>query len=472
MSEQALDLRRSGQILRRHKILVGIVLILGALAGGVYAIANPPLLTSTALVILPQSSQAQQGAAVIIDGAADPYTLTQQVIMTSNTVLRGAAPQVRPAMSVDKLRRDISVGILTPYVISVSAKGKVAADAEATANAVARSYLSYIDSASSPIGRVPAQLLEPATSATRARLVPLLVDVLAGAVAGLLIGVIIVLAIGRNDRRLRERDQIADSIGVPVLASVSVAQPSDAAAWMKLLADYAPGAVDAWQLRKALHQLGLMGMSSADPRDGGFSLAVISLSTDRKALALGPQLAALAAAAGIPTALVIGPAQDANTAATLRAACAAAATGGAAGAAGAAGAKGAAGTAGTAGTGSGPPNRSRQLRVAVRDDPHVGDLPGAALTVVVTVVDGKAPRVADTMRTTATMLGVSASTVTAEQLARVAVSAAVNGREIAGILVADPDPADRTTGRVPQVARPGLRRMPTRMTGTTTEIRQ
>jgi len=61
--------------------------------------------------------------------------------------------------------------------------------------------------------------------------------------------------------------------------------------------------------------------------------------------------------------------------------------------------------------------------------------------------------------------------VTAEQLARIAVSAAVDGREIAGILVADPDPADRTTGRVPQVARPGLRRMPTRMTGTTTEIR-
>ena len=132
MSEQALDLRRSGQILRRHKILVGIVLILGALAGGVYAIANPPLLTSTALVILPQSSQAQQGAAVIIDGAADPYTLTQQVIMTSNAVLRGAAPQVRPAMSLDKLRRDISVGILTPYVISVSAKSKVAADAPVT----------------------------------------------------------------------------------------------------------------------------------------------------------------------------------------------------------------------------------------------------------------------------------------------------------------------------------------------------
>ncbi len=444
MSEQPLDSRRSAQILRRHKILVGVAVILGALAGGVYAIGNPPLLTSTALVILPQSTQAQQGAAVIIDGGADPYTITQQVIMTSNAVLYGAVPHVRPAMSVNKLRRDISVGVLTPYVMSVSAQGKVASDAEATANAVALSYMSYVGSASSPIGPVPAQLLESATSATGAPLRPIPVDILAGAVSGLLIGVIIALAIGRNDRRLRDRDEIADSIGVPVLASICVAHPSDAAGWMKLLADYAPGAVDAWQLRKALRQLALMGMNSSDPRAGGFSLAVLSLSTDRKALALGPQLAALAASVGISTALVIGPAQDANTAATLRAACAAGV----------------------------PPKRSRYLRVAVRDDPQVGELPGAALTIVVSVVDGKAPRVADTMRTTATMLAVSASAVTAEQLARIAVSAAVDGREIAGILVADPDPADRTTGRVPQVARPGLRRMPTRMTGAMTEIRQ
>jgi len=443
MNEQALDVRRSAQILRRHKVLLGIVVILGALAGLVYAEANPAMLTSTALIILPQSEQAQQGAAVIVDGAADPYTLTQQVIITSNVVLRNALPHVRPATSVDKLRRDISVGILTPYVISVTAKGNVASDAETTANAVARSYLNYVGSTSSPIGRVPAQVLEPATSATGAPLRPLLLDILAGAVAGLLIGGIIALALGRNDRRLRERNEIADSIGVPVLASVSVAQPPDAAGWMNLLADYAPGAVDAWQLRKALHQLGPMGLNSSDPRADGFSLAVLSLSTDRKALALGPQLAASAAAVGISTALVIGPAQDANTAATLRAACAAAV----------------------------PPQRSGYLRVAVADDPHVDELPRAALTVVVAVVDGKAPRVADTMRTTATTLGVSASAVTAEQLARIAVSAAVDGREIAGILVADPDPADRTTGRVPQVARPGLRRMPTRMTGTTTEIR-
>jgi hypothetical protein len=171
---------------------------------------------------------------------------------------------------------------------------------------------------------------------------------------------------------------------------------------------------------------------------------VLSLSTDRKALALGPQLAAFAAAAGIPTALVIGPGQDANVAATLHTACAAAA----------------------------PPKISRYLRVAVSNDAQAGQLPGIVLVVVVAIVDGQAPRVADTMRATATVLGVSAGAATADQLARIAVSAATDGREIAGILVADPDVADRTTGRVPQVARPGLRAMPTRITGTTTEMRR
>src|SRR5262249_32762513 len=138
--------------------------------------------------------------------------------------------------------------------------------------------------------------------------------------------------------------------------------------------------------------------------------------------------------------------QDPNTTATLRAACAA------------------------------PPESSRRpenLRVAVSDHAEAPDrLPGAGLIVVVAVVDGQTPRVADTMRTTATVLGVSAGKVTADQLAPVAVSAANSGRDISGILVADPDSADHTTGRLPEVSRPGQRRMPSRVTGISTGARR
>ena len=77
----------------------------------------------------------------------------------------------------------------------------------------------------------------------------------------------------------------------------------------------------------------------------------------------------------------------------------------------------------------------------------------------------------DTMHTTSTVLGVSSGAATAEQLAQVAVSADADGREIIGILVADPEPTDHTTGRIPQLSRSAHRRLPTRLTGITTEMR-
>ncbi len=440
MNQQALDLRRSIQIVWRHRILVGVVVALGILAGGAYAKLHPPMLTSTALVVLPQSPQSAQGT---VNGAPDPYTATQEVIAGSNEVLLGALPHVRPAMSLAELRREVQIGSLTPYVISISAKGMVAASTETAANAVANSYIHYIDSASSPVGRVSAQLLEPATSATGlAPLELLIVEALVGAVIGTFIGAIISLAISRTDRRLRERDEIANSIGAPVLASFPVGHPADAAGWTKLLEDYKPGALHTLQLRRALQQLGMEAVDINNGSEGGpSSFVVLSLSSDPGALALGPQLAAFAASHGIPTALVIGPQQDPDVTATLRTACAM------------------------------PPLASSKLRVSVAD----GDVdvpPDAALTVVVAVVDSRSPRVPYMTRTTATVLGVSAGAATAEQLARVAVSAAADDREIAGILVADPEPTDRTTGRITQLPRPAQRRLPTRLKGITTEIRR
>ena len=49
------------------------------------------------------------------------------------------------------------------------------------------------------------------------------------------------------------------------------------------------------------------------------------------------------------------------------------------------------------------------------------------------------------------MLGVSAGGATAEELARVATAAAADDRDIYGILVANPDAGDQTTGRIPHL---------------------
>jgi hypothetical protein len=188
MSMPAPDLRRSFHVIRRYGIVVGIAVTVSLLAGIATAAVSPVTVTSTALVALPQAGQ---DAVAASGGEPAPFTATQEVIAGSNPVLAGALPDVRPAMSLSGLRHDIQIGSPAPDVISVSARGDTAGDAEATASAVARSYLQYVGSASSPVGRVPAHLLEPAISVTgTARLLLLLAGAGLGAVSGVLTGVI------------------------------------------------------------------------------------------------------------------------------------------------------------------------------------------------------------------------------------------------------------------------------------------
>jgi capsular polysaccharide biosynthesis protein len=418
MSDQQLDLRRSLQVLSEHLAAVGILAALGFIAGACFtAFVHPPMPASTALVVLP---------------ASNSDTLAQAATATSDPVLAGALHSVHPAISLQTMRSRVQVASLNPDLLQITARGERAAAAESAANAVAASYVAYVGSVSAPGGQVSAQVLADATNATAPQLgIDILATAVLGAVAGALIGVTGVLAIGPRDRRLRKRDEIADAIGVPVLASVRVRHPARAATWTRLLADYQPSVRDAWRLRAALSDLEPGIMTSADTGAGGFSLTVVSFSSDRRALALGPQLAVFAASCGIPTTLAVGPLRHSRAAAGLRAAAAAPPS----------------------------PRGSNRLRVVVADDHDLDERSAAPR-----LVDDRASQVADPARTGATVLGVSAGAATAEQLARVAAKVAAHGRSIAGILVADPDPADPTTGRVPQLARPT--RGPTRMTST------
>jgi capsular polysaccharide biosynthesis protein len=428
MSEQALDLRKALQLVWRRKRLVAIFAAVGLLLGSVYTAVSPPVPTAQALVILPSNIKDLQ---------------TQVVIATSDQVLQSAQQSTDRNLSLEGLRKKITAKGLTSNVISITATGPSADAAENLANSVAQSYINLLSSANGPGGPLQIRVLQSAATATQT---PLFVQLLEtegiGILLGILIGAIIALALSRGDKRLRERDEIADSIGVPVLASIPVAHPSDAAAWTRLLEEYEPAVVHAWRLRTVLRELGLAEADVVGSADGdGLSVALLTLAGDRRALALGPQLAVFVAAMGIRTALLITPHADGAVSVALRTACAAAA----------------------------PPGSRRPaaLRVGVGELPE-GDHAAAALTVVVAVVDESKPQVADLRPTGVTLLGVSAGTVTAAQLARVAVSAADAGRQLTGVLVADPLSGDRTTGRLPQLARPVRSQQPTRLTGTKT----
>jgi hypothetical protein len=201
MSLEALDLGWFLQIARRIWAAVGTVAMCGLVAGIAVVALRPATLSSTALIVLRQAPRSAQASA---SPGADGYMPTQLVIASSDPVLSGALPHASPALSLKALRRVIQFGNPAPGILSISATGATAARAEATANAVADSYIAYIRSPGSPIGRVPAELLEPATSAAGR---PLLGDLLStgglGALLGALIGAIDALAFSRSDRRFR-----------------------------------------------------------------------------------------------------------------------------------------------------------------------------------------------------------------------------------------------------------------------------
>jgi len=423
MNQQVPDMRRSAQIIRRHKKIVFIAAALGILASVPFTLLNQPMLTSETLVALPSQPVHNVQTEVIVAG--------------STPVLVGAMRHIDPVMPLGVLRSRVQVSSVTADILAIDAQGTTGAEAMDTANAVASSYIEYIRNTTSPdVPGIPgAWVLEPGTSATGTPLlVRLLVNGALWALFGMLAGAIVALAVGSNDRRLWGRDEIAYATGIPVLASIPVGHPADVAGWRRLVEGYEPGAVQVRSLQKVLHQLGLI---SAGGRSG-ISVAVVSLPSDPGALALGPQLAAFAASRRIPTTLVIDHQRGGKAMALLRAAC----TGGPAT----------------------PSGHWGNFLTTVGDQEEVGRQPEAALTVIVALVDSQGLRSAGTIPATATVLAVSAGVATAEQLASIAVSAGDGGGAVAGIIIADPDPADQTTGRVPQPAAPA-RGVPTRLIG-------
>jgi len=434
MTQQQPTLRRSMRIVRRYKGIVGGFALLGLAAGVGYAVLNPPLQTSSALVILPTPK---------------PNIQTDTLIAESAPVLSAALPHIGHGTTLTELRKGITVTDATGNVISINATDKTATDAEADANAVAASFLSFIGSANSPVGAVAGRVFVPASTATSGG--PIKQFILygpIGLVAGLVIGFIVALRRDRGDRRLRTRDEIANSIGVPVLAAVEADQPGDAQAWLRLLAQYQPDAVQAWTLRTTLARLRSAsddtGRNAGASNGGGVgrtTIAVVSLAADPVALTIGPQLAVFASSLGIPTALIVCAQAPGEANATLRAAAAAWSPASAA--------------------------QANTLRVIAASDADLqGALPPAALTVIVTAVDDAAPRVSEVVRAHATVLAVSPRVATPEQLARVAASAADAGGNVVGIMVANPEPDDATTGFAPAMGRQA-RALPTRMNGTT-----
>jgi capsular polysaccharide biosynthesis protein len=503
MSADVTDLRAHAATLRRRFRVLAIAAAIGLAGGAAYVVLQPPPLTSTTLVLLPTPALTE---------SSNSDVPTQVRIATSANILDQAGKAVKPALGARKIEKMIKVTAPTNQLLQIEATSTDAAQAQALSQAVADAYVSYVrDTArevtsaaladlttrrdelqaqinllqreinatitrqraldpnseearqesqllaglrtqqadialqldkvkdkiatGSPVGSggsagtVVVQQATPAIGQTSA--VRMLIWAPAGAAAATVLGAIILLVTAQRDPRVRQLDDIADAIGSPVLAAIHSRPQRSAAGWSTLLETYHATPVESWALRRALRSLApadRKGLARTAGRvDHPQSLTVVSLSGDGRGLAMGPQLAAFASSLGIATRVV--PTVGQGRAPTLWAAY---------------------------GTDSTAPARQHL---------YVGDTPDEVkidLTVYLVVVDRNHPHLGETPDSPATILAVAAATATEQDLARVAVAVDNAGHRIDGILVADPDQTDRTSGRQTMPERSRRIALPTR----------
>ena len=508
MTDQVVtDARWALATLRRRRSVLALAAAVGLLAGVVYVTVEPPPLISTTMVLLPTPALAESSSSDVE---------TQVRIALSHTILERAGQTVAPSLPARSVEKMIKVSAPTNQLIQVDATSSDAAEAKTLSQAVADSYVGYVSNTArevtsaaladlnvrkdnlqeqitqlqneiaatrkrqqsvdpnSPDGKEEAQLLaglrtqqanislqldkvqdkiatgapvgsavaagtSVVQSATEARGPSTFVRVLVWAPLGALVCTIltaaVLLAVTRRDPRVRLRDEIADAVGSPVLAAVQSRPQSSVAGWSTLLESYEATPMESWAFRQLLRGLApanRKGEARAAGRvDHPQSLAVVSLSGGGRGLAIGPQLAAFASSVGIPTRLVTATGHE--SAATLWAACA--------------------------------PEREITGRPAGL---YLGDAPSEQsidLTIILVVADRGQPYLGDTPASAATILSIASATATEQELARVAVAVDDADRRIDGVVVANPDQTDRTSGRHTMDERSRRPALPTRLTG-------
>ncbi len=510
MSEQIVDLRSVWAILRRHTGALTAAAALGGLAGGAAFLTLPPVYSSTAMVLFP-ATPANASAQATSHAIA-----TQAEIASSQTVLARAGQLTRGRPSAAEVAGRVQVDAPTDDILTITAQGASAADAEQLATAVATADVDYLDEIAAPSGQDeraasdkrrstladslgavqdqlarttarlradgPSSAAGKADAATLAQLTARQADLVlqidaidrqvaaqtttdaapasgprlmgsasparalspvtrgamfvgAGAAAALVAAAALTILRGRREKALRSRDQIADSIGVPVVASTRSRPPRSVAGWVGLLRGYAPDSSEAWGLRQLLRRF---AAGAPEPRAGAATqprrIVVLTLAGDQPALSFAAQLASFAAATGVCTQLVVGSRSQESTS-SLRAACTR--------------------------IGNDDELRPGLFVDGGSDAPARGDLVVQTLTVSrqepgIQVVPGE---------NAVGLLVVSSGAATGEDLARVALAADDAGVPLQGIVVANPDPLDRTTGRLLPTQRALLAPLPSLMTG-------
>jgi len=484
LNEQVLDLRRAVRALRRRWRVVLALFAIGVGVGVVVTLKTPRVYIATTDVLLPPSPVDSKGLAL-------RDIETELHIARSSDVVGQAAAALQPPVRAAVLRPRIQVRPLSTDIIEVVAAADSGRNAAQQADAVAEAYVALssgtsstqndsvlarlkkqiedmsqeIDRLNGSVAGVEAALRgqDPASAegvrltgerdALRNRQAGIVAQVSTletqvsdaqqaaaakqgirvlerasrpkhparprplwnvgwSGLVGLAAGGVVGLVIDVKQRRMRSRDQMARAAGAPVVASLTLPRRGSARACRVLVNSWVPTAIEALTIRRAFLGLGV------DENDGPTNVVVITLPGDQSGPLVAFQLAAFAADTGTPTAFRIATRHPST--AQLRFACGARA------------------------------DESSQIRrnlFFLEADPasEANDLGGVQLTITL-VVRSDDLVLPTSGWPTISVIAAASGVATAEQLAAAAVAAIDAGHPVRGVLVANPESNDSTTG--------------------------
>lgn len=487
--EQPLDLRRSLRALRRRWwIVAGLVSV--AVAGGVSAtVLKGPTFEARAGVLLPPASYDANGRSL-------RNVITERRIASSAAILGPAGQALSPPVPASRLIKRVRVGTVGSDILEVAAQAPSGREAVALANAVAKEYVNFSENATADQANTSITLLKDTAAALQTQIEKLGADIAAGSarlgalatgspeavqqaalidsqraaqvdatrqlstinsrvadarlnaeltrrglrilepattpnpawrrqavkrigiagLVGLLGGVILAIYLGHWDRRLRSRDEVAQAAGLPVLASLAVRPPKRVDHWRDLLQRWTPSASERLVLRQAFIKLRYLSVQTPT------NLTVVTLPGDVAALAVAVKLAAYSADVGISTGVVI-TIRD-RAAARLRSACVVAST-------------------------SRAGARPNLWTLDGTHDVEALDVKAggsADLTVTVATVEEDMLSLPSWRSPTTTVLAVSSGFATSDTIAATVLACADREHPITGIVLANPETEDHTTG--------------------------
>jgi hypothetical protein len=123
----------------RRRGLIGVLILIGLMAGVAHVALMPPMPKARVLVILPPSTLTTSS------GAQVDMMPTQIIIATSTPVLAAAGTAVSPPLSPTALKSRTSVTGLSNDVLQFQVSAATASDAKKLGNAEATDYIAYVN---------------------------------------------------------------------------------------------------------------------------------------------------------------------------------------------------------------------------------------------------------------------------------------------------------------------------------------